>query len=62
MEKPFKVVSASFEALPDGEVKISFVLDKCSADAWRRLVDPLPDDGELTRAIELLLERCREAS
>ena len=59
-EKPFKVLGADFEPRENGTAAVMFVLDKDSVDSWRQLMNPLDDDGDFKRAIELLLERCRE--
>ena len=61
MDKPFKVNDATWEGCTGG-IRVTFDLDESSVQDWHNLVNPLDDGGELKRAIELLLERCRYAS
>lgn len=60
METPFKVVSGDFSVDDEGQATVLFTLDKTSTESWRRLTNPLDDNGDIKKAIELLLERCRE--
>ena len=59
---PFKTINAVFETNDDGSAFIGFTLTKESVEAWRYLADNIPDNGELTRCVEIILETAREVA